>query len=177
MNNSIYLRPLVLEDAKVSYQWRNNPEIWKYSRFTPANSISIETEMNWLSEVLKRHDQIRFAICLKDSHTYIGNVQLIKITSVDAEFHLFIGDTAWWGKGIGRTSTQLLLNYAFTERKLQKVSLEVHRDNSSAIAIYNGQGFEHKELSSPYKLMELTDTRYIAYQIQKQENSYHNNTN
>ena len=35
MNNSIYLRPLVLDDAKISYKWRNTPEIWKYSRFDP----------------------------------------------------------------------------------------------------------------------------------------------
>jgi len=173
MNNGIYLRPLVIEDAKVSYQWRNNPEIWKYSRFIPTNATTMETETAWLAEALKRKDQVRFAICIENSHTYIGNVQLIKMNNVDAEFHLFIGDTNWWGKGIGRKSTNLLLSYAFLEKKLEKVSLEVHKDNLPAISIYNSQGFENKDLSFPYNVMELTNTKYITNQTDKYEKNYY----
>jgi len=173
MNNSIYLRPLAIEDAKVSYQWRNNPDIWKYSRFVPTYTTTVETETKWLEEALVRKDQVRFAICVENSHTYIGNVQLLKMNDIDAEFHLFIGDTNWWGRGIGRKSTNLLLNYAFLEKKLQKVSLEVHKDNSPAISIYNSQGFEDKDLSFPYNVMELTNTKYITSQTHKYEKNYY----
>jgi len=173
MNTSIYLRPLVVEDAKVSYQWRNNPEIWKYSRFVPTCTSTEETETRWLTEALERKDQVRFAICIADSHTYIGNVQLIKMNNIDAEFHLFIGDTNWWGKGIGRQSTNLLLNYAFLEKNLQKVSLEVHKDNLPAILIYSSQGFEDKDRLFPYNVMELTNTKYITNQTHKYEKNYY----
>lgn len=176
MNNSIYLRPLAIEDAKVSYQWRNNPEIWKYSRFVPTTAVTLETETKWLAEVLERKDQVRFAICLENSHTYIGNVQLIKMNNVDAEFHLFIGDTNWWGRGIGRKSTHLLLDYAFQEKDLQKVSLEVHKDNLPAILIYSSQGFENKDLCFPYHIMELTNTKYITNRTHKYEKNYYSIT-
>ncbi|MEJ5961939.1 GNAT family N-acetyltransferase [Pedobacter immunditicola] len=176
MSNSIYLRPLAIEDAKVSYQWRNNPQIWKYSRFVPTNTTTLEAETRWLAESLEKKDQVRFAICVENSHTYIGNVQLIKMSNIDAEFHLFIGDTDWWGKGIGRKSTNLLLNYAFLEKNLQKVFLEVHRENLPAITIYSSQGFENKDLSFPYNVMELTSTRYISNQTHQYEKNYYATT-
>lgn len=165
-----------MEDAEVSYQWRNNPEIWKYSRFVPTCTTTLETETKWLREILLRKDQVRFAICLADSHSYIGNVQLIKMNHIDAEFHLFIGDTNCWVQGIGRKSTQLLLNYAFLEKNLQKVFLEVHKDNVPAISIYKGQGFEEKDISFFYSLMELTNTKYITNQTHKYEKNYYSIT-
>jgi diamine N-acetyltransferase len=174
MNTSIYLRPLVLDDAKVSYLWRNNPLIWKYSRFDPKTTITLSTEINWLAESLKRKDELRFAICIEESHSYIGNVQLIKINNIDAEFHLFIGDTSCWGKGIGRKATELLLNYAFQEMKLQKVNLEVHKDNSPAIAIYNRQGFKYKELAHPFFVMELKHNNYLTHKSKYEKNNYLN---
>jgi len=173
MNNNIYLRPLVIEDAKVSYHWRNNPEVWKYSRFVPTCTTTLEAETKWLAEVIERKDQVRFGICIEGSHTYIGNVQLIKINNIDAEFHLFIGDTNWWGKGVGRKSTDLLLNYAFLEKNLQKVSLEVHKDNLPAISIYHSQGFQDKDFSFPYNVMELTNTNYITNKAHKYEKNYY----
>lgn len=161
MNNNIYLRPLVADDAKVSYRWRNNPEIWKHSRFNPSEIITIETESKWLIESLNRKDQIRFAICIEATDEYIGNVQLIKITNKDAEFHLFIGEPCWWGKGIGNKASSLMLNYAFFSLKLLSISLEVHIENKSAMAIYMSHGFVTKGVFHPYRLMELTHRTFL----------------
>jgi len=109
MSESIFLRPLVLEDAMISYKWRNNPEIWKYTPFHPSAPITLKVERDWLRGVLKRTDQKRFAICLTDSKRYIGNVQLLDILEQQAEFHLFIGDSSCWGKGIGERQQHLFL--------------------------------------------------------------------
>ena len=59
--------------------------------------------------------------------------------------------------------------------KLQKVNLEVHKDNIPAIAIYNGQGFEFKESAYPFYVMELTHSNYITYQTHKYEKNYYLN--
>ena len=176
MNASIYLRPLAPDDARVSYLWRNNPEIWKHSRFVPTNSITIDMETNWLTNSINSTNQRRFAICLATSHTYIGNVQLINISKDDAEFHLFIGETNYWGRGIGSESSKLMLEYAFNELKLQKVTLEVHKENDSAFAIYKKFGFEQKGFSDPYNYMELTSTNFINLQNNIYEKNYNFNT-
>lgn len=141
MKSSIFLRPLVIADAMTSFQWRNNPEIWKFTPFRPLHPVTPEIETKWLSEILLRKDQKRFAICLKASEKYVGNVQLINIADGAAEFHLFIGDPEYWGKGIGSEASALILDYAFNGLGLDKVRLDVDQENSGAVSIYKKLGF------------------------------------
>lgn len=142
MNNPVYLRPLELADAKISYQWRNDPEIWVYTEFKPAQpGITLEKETEWLRLKLEKSNDKRFAICLKETDQYIGNVQLIDLEDGQGEFHLFIGERQFWGKGIGKAATQLILEAAFSELSLESVFLFAHEDNAAGLSIYNKLGF------------------------------------
>jgi RimJ/RimL family protein N-acetyltransferase len=162
MIESIFLRPLALEDAMISYKWRNNPEIWKYTPFNPSEPITLKVEKDWLRGVLKRTDQKRFAICLTNSKRYIGNVQLLDISEEQAEFHLFIGDSSCWGKGIGEKATSLILDYAFSTLNLKKVILEVNKEHNTAIKLYSKQGFVGIPGSDKYLKMEVIKEDYIT---------------
>lgn len=160
MNFTVFLRPLAIEDAAVSYQWRNNPEIWKFTPFSPSDPITLEIETRWLSDLLQRRDQKRFAICLKKTGRYIGNIQLINISGGTGELHLFIGETDCWGKGIGESATSLLLDHAFLKLGLRRVTLAVDPGNLAAITIYNRQGFAVKDDKGKYTIMELKKEAY-----------------
>lgn len=142
MNTEIYLRRLKVEDAEILYQWRNDPEIWKFTKFRPLAEITLDMETKWLKKVLTNKNEIRFAICLKEAGKYIGNVQLLNIEGGNAELHIFIGDKFWWGRGIGTTAVRDVLNIAFDELKLNSVSLEVHKENRKAKRIYKALGFK-----------------------------------
>ena len=155
MNKTIFLRPLTITDSNISYQWRNDPAIWKFTPFKPSSVITPEIETKWLADALEREDQKRFAICLKKTGRYIGNVQLIKIQNGEAEFHLFIGETDCWGKGLGELALILMLNYAFVELQLKNVMLQVHKDNVPAIKIYKRQGFKVVGYKDDYLEMVL----------------------
>ncbi|MCC8426360.1 GNAT family N-acetyltransferase [Mucilaginibacter sp. UR6-11] len=139
---SIYIRPLVLEDAKISYLWRNDPSIWTYTGFKANGIITEEMETEWLRNNLNRPDQSRFAICVKRLDTYIGNVQLLDFHGKTAELHLFIGNKLYWGKGVGFQATVLILRYGFFNRKLEVIYLKVHPANIAAISIYEKAGFQ-----------------------------------
>ena len=141
MTYSVYLRSLKLADAKTSYLWRNNPLIWQFTRFKPSKQITESMETQWLKKALSNTNEYRFAICLKSNSQYLGNVQLIDVKSKKAELHLFIGNPSFWGKGIGREATALMLNYGFTYLGLDSIRLDVHRDNHPAIALYKKLGF------------------------------------
>lgn len=141
MKASVYIRPLTLEDAKTSYLWRNDPEIWKYTGSKPDQFISQAMETNWLENKLNKPNEKRFAICVAANDQYIGNIQLLDITDTEATFHIFIGEKSFWGKGISLAATQLLLTFAFLEMKLENVSLEVNPMNIAALALYNRTGF------------------------------------
>lgn len=141
MNPDIHLRLLRIEDAETSYKWRNNSEIWKYTPFNPKGPITPEIEREWLTNTLNRKDQRRFAICVQPDDKYVGNVQLLDINEVDAEFHLFIGESDYWGMGIGGKATMLTLDYAFHILNLSRVRLTVDKHNLAAIKVYRKQGF------------------------------------
>ena len=142
MNTPIYLRPLELKDADVSYKWRNDPEIWSYTKFVLKDPITVDIEKQWLSNKLKAANEKRFAICVKNTNEYIGNIQLLDIENETAEFHIFIGEKKYWGKGIGYSASLMLLKYAFYNLNLKHVFLEVHAENLAAYSIYQKVGFE-----------------------------------
>lgn len=142
MSVEIYIRPLREADAEISYQWRNDPEVWKYTGSKPDKEITLEIEKDWIQKVLSRPDEKRFAICLRDTDEYIGNVQLTGINSYEAEFHIFIGEKKYWGKGFGTKVTNLAVEYAFNVLRLQCVYLFVKKENAAAVRAYEKAGFE-----------------------------------
>ena len=156
MKNRIYLRPLKISDADIAYKWRNNPKIWKYTGNAPyPNIITPEIERNWLSKVLEKSDEKRFAICISESDEYIGNVQLTNVTITNAEFHVFIGETSFWSKGYGKEATLILLEKAFNELLLEEIYLSVNPKNLAATKTYNSIGFTITEEKEEFVKMTI----------------------
>ena len=135
---TVVIRPLVKEDANISYKWRNNPEIWKYTGSRPDREITLDIELEWIENVLLRENEKRFAILV--DNVYVGNTQLTSITDESAVFHIFIGDTKYWGKGVASKAMDLLMNFAKNELNLEKLILTVNQENKSAVNLYKRKG-------------------------------------
>jgi len=163
MNYSIYLRELYLSDAIISCNWRNNPLIWKYTSFKAEKFISEEIEVEWLKNTLAKPNDYRFAICLKKNSQYIGNVQLTNVLSNTAEFHLFIGETSFWGMGIGKQATALMLNFGFNYLALNSIILEVHKENLAAQSVYKKIGFSENGLNNDFLKMIIQKEQMPIY--------------
>lgn len=139
---TVTLRPLQESDAATSCDWRNDARIWLFTGNRPNSCVTAEMELEWIRRVLARSDERRFAICLGKQQRYVGNVQLTQITKRDAEFHIFIGDSAVHGQGVGTRATRLMLDYARDELQLEQVYLSVHADHAAAIRVYEKCGFK-----------------------------------
>jgi diamine N-acetyltransferase len=137
----IYIRPLELGDAKISYRWRNQEFIWKFTGTRPDQEITLSMEQDWIKHVLTRRSERRFAICISSTDEYIGNVQLTDIKNGRAEFHIFIGETTYWGLGLGELATNLVLKFGIDELKLKEIYLFVNKDHIGAIKLYMKTGF------------------------------------
>lgn len=138
---NVTIRLLEEKDATVSYLWRNDLEIWKYTGSRPSKTITREIEEEWIQKVLKREDEIRFAICVGDEKEYVGNIQLTNITKEDAELHIFIGNKNFHNKGVGTAATKLILSYSQDILKLKSVYLFANKNNLAAIRSYQKSGF------------------------------------
>lgn len=140
MKNKITIRPLKAEDANISWAWRNNPEVWKLTGKRPVGFISREIEKEWINNAILDNRSKRFAIIAYDGK-YIGNVQITDIEPEQAQFHIFIGETDYWGKGIGKSAAELLISWVKDNTKIKSIWLKVSRDHVAAINLYLSLGF------------------------------------
>jgi len=136
---NVLIRPLQKEDALISYQWRNDPEVWKFTGSRPDIEITKEIESEWIVKALQDEKSKRFAILCDNE--YIGNVHLNNIENNVAEFHIFIGNKDFWGKGISQLATYQILYYAKEVLKLSEIYLYVKPENIAAIESYKRNNF------------------------------------
>ena len=149
----VKLRRLEKNDAFHSVIWRNDPDIWTATISSPTKKIKITDELDWIEKVLKEKNSKRFAI--EADGKYVGNVQLTNIKNEESYFGIFIGDKSFWGKGVGKIATKLILNFAFSKLLLNKVKLKVRKENIAAFNIYRKTGFETQSVQDGVIFMEL----------------------
>lgn len=159
---SIYLRPLVIEDALTSFAWRNDPQIWTFTMKKMTRYITAEIETAWLQGILDQPDQANFAICVKELDTYIGNIRIVDIKDKGAEIHLFIGNKLYWRKGVGYQAIMQIIRYGFFEINLENIWLRVHPTNIAALHVYEKAGFEITGHDNEFIIMNLTKTKFMA---------------
>jgi len=152
----VEIRPLKESDAYTSVRWRNIPELWTYTNFSSTREITIQDELNWIRKVLRKPEEARFAI-LADGE-YIGNIYLTGIHNGIGEYHIFIGEREYWGKGIARKASELIIEYGKGVLMLRTITLSVKKDNSAAHHLYTSLGFREVGEEGGFTLMELGTT-------------------
>lgn len=150
---NILIRPLERNDAKTSFHWRNDPEVWKYTGNKPDRYITEDIEAEWIEKVTNEKNSKRFAIICELQ--YIGNIQLTNISASNAEFHIFIGNKEFWGKGVSQLATYQILYYAKEVLKISEIYLSVKPDNLAAINSYKRNNFTVVEENSDVVKMSI----------------------
>ena len=153
---NILIRRLSLADASISFRWRNDPEVWKYTSNKPNKLITKEIEKNWLEKKLAEKNSSSFAIIVDNQ--YIGNIQITDIIERDkGQYHIFIGEKSFWGKGIAKQATAQIIRFAKEELKLKELYLIVNPSHLSAIKLYETSGFikVNDEIRMRLNLLEI----------------------
>ena len=127
----VEIRPLEINDAYTSVNWRNDKEVFKFTGNTYSHNITLDSELSWIKEVIQRKNEFRCAIITDKK--YVGNIYLTNITDISASYHIFIGDKTYWGKGIAKQASKLIIDYGFNQLHLKEIHLKVHVQNKSAL--------------------------------------------
>lgn len=149
----VKIRPLEEKDAYTSVNWRNDPAIWEFTGSKPDREITIEDETAWIQKVIADKKDRRFAILADED--YVGNIYLTGIEDGRAEYHIFIGERSYWGKGVAALASRAIIDYAKNKLKLNEIALSVNENNKSAINLYKRLGFKATGLSEGFIKMEL----------------------
>jgi ribosomal-protein-alanine N-acetyltransferase len=146
IGETIYLRPLELDDLDRCQTWLNDPEVRRF--LSPIRPLDQIAEKAFLEELHKKSETIILAIVLKDGDRHIGNTGLHHIDEVNraAEFGIAIGEKDCWQRGYGTEVTRLVLDYGFNTLNLHRIYLRVHGNNPRGLATYQKAGFRQEGL-------------------------------
>lgn len=145
-SSKISFRKMTADDAQLYHAWRNDMEVMRST--SPFLDIyHFEDTNEFVNNVILGSPTSKsYMILDKESDTPIGITSLIQIDFKNrhAECIIDIGEKSYWGKGIGTKAMTLLLDYAFLEMNLHRVSLRVFSFNHKAIKLYKKLGFTHE---------------------------------
>ncbi len=175
----VVLRAVERSDLPRLWAWRNDPELegLVHGPPRPRSLAALEAEFE-RQTAAPEHDTARFVIALDGE--LIGRCDLFAIdqTSGVARFGITV-DRAYWGQGLGRDAVETLLRYAFRDRNLRRVWLDVLADNERAVRSYRACGFaeegrlrEHAWHDGQYEDVLVMAVLRVAWQARQHPSGF-----
>lgn len=140
----VTLRPIEPGDHPALAAFRNDLELSLLVGGPPPAPMPIASVVELHERRRASPDEINFAITANDpAGLLIGQCGLFRhdVVSRTVELGIAIGARDYWGRGYGRETVLLLVDYAFRVRNIRKVCLTVNATNERAIRAYTAAGF------------------------------------
>lgn len=137
----VKLAHLEREDLPKSLSWANDTELnAKMLRILPVTQFDQE---KWFQDIVSNPAKKVFTVKLQDGDEHIGNTGLYHIDWIHrrAEFWILLGEKEYWGKGFGSEVVSLMQHFAFRNLNLNRLYLNVGKNNSPALGLYKKLGF------------------------------------
>jgi len=123
MGNRVYLRGLDESDLEGHYfDWFDDQEVCKGNShgYFPNNP---QRMASYLKRVYDDSSLLVLAIVTKENDIHIGNISLQNIDwiSRSAEYAILLGEKEFWGKGLAKEASDLLLYHGFVRLNLFRI--------------------------------------------------------
>jgi RimJ/RimL family protein N-acetyltransferase len=136
------------EVGKAFSGWTRDSEYWRLMAAVEARMPSAKEATRFFEKELEEAETgvYLFGVRTLADDKLIGEMALdvVSWSGREAFVGLSIGDRANWGKGYGTEMMVLLLQFAFLEINLRRVSLSVFEYNPRAVRAYEKAGFRHE---------------------------------
>ena len=137
------LRPVRAADAKITVQWRNDPDVRDFA-LGYRYPVTLAMERKWYAQALTSDGKdAHFAVEDVVDGRLVGIVSLVQIDliSKNACFGIVMGDKKRQGRGIGTDATRVVVQYGFDMLNLNRIYLLVPAYNARAKSVYRKIGF------------------------------------
>ena len=152
----ITFKPHSREEIPLRIKWLNNRLANKYAIEDPDHSTDLKEQTKWFNDLENNPAKKFFTIFSGNEPIGFMGLSRIDQPKGTGELFIMIGEDAYRGKGIGKISMKYLIDYACKELKLNKILLEVNKNNSSAISLYKSLGFKENKPIGDEIEMELS---------------------
>jgi RimJ/RimL family protein N-acetyltransferase len=131
------------DDITRQFEFDQDPELYLLNGSYPAPASPIERTEGFYQSRAQMNPYEFIPLAIEADNQYIGSCELENFDNVNGicSLGIQIGDRAYWGRGYGREAVGLLLDYAFEQRGLRRVTLGVSAENGRAIHCYRACGF------------------------------------
>lgn len=143
IGRKVTLRPGEESDIYYLFKWYNDIELnklagWSNSRVT-ADKLRYNISRSF------GYDPLNLMIDNEDGKP-IGTIQLYDFNEQDrsCKLGIRIGDRDYWSKGYGEDAVNTLLEYAFMNIDIYRVTLKVYEYNERAVRCYQKCGFQYE---------------------------------
>ncbi len=163
IGTNVFLTSVKDDDIDEIEKWFNNVEFLRYYDMIAAVPKSRRQVENMIKDYQDSYEKYIFAIRDKKTEKIIGIAGFDEIISSNGTATTFIGigNNVYTGKGYGKESMMLLLDYGFNELNFYKIQLNVIAYNGAAIKLYEKLGFMRE---GTYREFILRDgKRYDMY--------------
>jgi len=147
---NVVLRPPGKSDLPRLLRWINDPEVRHLlDAYLP---MSEQDEEEWLENLGKRKPNEVLLAIETTAGKHIGNMALHHINWRDrtATTGAMIGESEYWGKGLGTEAKMLLLDYAFNTLNLRKICSQVLAFNERSTAYSKKCGYVEEGIFSAH---------------------------
>lgn len=167
----LYLRPLTLDDASERYvAWLNDPEVNRYSGRL-GQTFSISDVRQYISECAASDDRMLFGMFDAASDVHFGNVLLSDIDTADrsGEVSNLIGDRVQMPRGGALEANRLLIDFAFSSLKLERLSIGNVRGHRAASFLTRQLGFELASVETGAIIINDTAFDRLRFALTRQQ--------
>lgn len=167
---NLYLSKIEKDDMVNIYQWFTDSDFLKYYDYYPPIAQTKDEVNNTFEEYKEKKSKV-FAIKMVQDNSIIGIAGFDDIILENKVATLFIGigDSTSRGKGYGKESMDLLLNYGFNDMKLHRIQLNVLEFNIPAIKLYEKSGFKKEGVFREFVLRDNKRYDLFLYGLLKRE--------
>lgn len=137
----VLLRPMLPEDIPRQHEFNQDLELYGLDSAAPEVSPLQSAEAFYESRTKFNDDRAPFAIEADSKYLGYCGLRNLKDRHGNFELGIMIADRDYWGKGYGRETIKLLLDYGFRYLGGRRIELTTHAKNPRAIRCYLACGF------------------------------------
>ena len=165
-SGNITLRPFTETDIEYKVRYINETHNNKFLHYDLP--LTITGTKKWFQSLSGRTDRIDLTILSDDN--VAGFIGLLSIDNKNkkAEYYICV-DHGFAGRGIGKTASKLLIDYAFTELDLNKIYLYTEQDNIPAQKLFEKIGIKQEGLLKDDIIYNGRKINRYAYGICKED--------
>ena len=153
--DGLTLRTIEEADLPFLQETINDPAVRYY--LPRRDPINLDQEQEFYENVICDDDATQLLICTDSEPA--GTIGLHPADSVSGtgELGIFLAQE-YWGQGLGTEAARVMTEFAFSERRLHRVSARVFEGNDGSRRIWEKLGFRHE---ATLREAEFIDGEYV----------------